>query len=209
MIISEGVKRDVQGWFITYEKCEFFLPFICHRCGRCCQAPFPRCVVYGIEQIANYLGMPAEDAFDQYFSGLVKRNVTAGKQDLEFLDACEAAPCPFLSSGRSCDVYPDRPEGCRLYPLATDGGAAGVTCPGHMEFHRARQSFFKRRTYCSADALPTNKRRPQKHEWPAIIRKFKKANPSPELIALFLSINDVPDSAAQLVTNGLDHKDLD
>jgi len=45
--------------------------------------------------------------------------------------------CVFLIEGKSCGIYPHRPEGCRLYPLVYDENLKKVVidplCPyGHL-----------------------------------------------------------------------------
>lgn len=192
-------KTECKGWFISYRNCEFFLPFICRRCGRCCEAPVPRCVFYAIHEIGAFLGMSSEDVLEMRFSGIARKIVTDGREEIELLDAWQSSPCPFLSPSKDCcEVYTVRPEGCRLYPLNTDGGANDVRCPGYIEFYQVRSAFFKRRIHCSADTFPTNKRRPCKSEWPGIIRKLRQGNPSSKLIARFLATNNVPEEAARL-----------
>lgn len=48
----------------------------------------------------------------------------------------EGDPCFFLRAGK-CSVYDDRPEGCRLYPIVTDGETAFLDdehCPHSAKF---------------------------------------------------------------------------
>jgi Fe-S-cluster containining protein len=61
------------------------------------------------------------------------RRTAGGELQLVNLDG----RCLFLDRGR-CEIYPFRPEGCRLYPLVLDLADGRVVkdtdCPHHREF---------------------------------------------------------------------------
>jgi hypothetical protein len=89
-------------------------------------------------------------------------------------------------------IYPIRPEPCRLYPLLTDFGAAGVNCPGSKEFKLVTDNFFKGRKYAAMwePERYRKKIRPiPDREWPIIWRKLMKAKPSERMIGEFINLN--------------------
>jgi Fe-S-cluster containining protein len=101
--------------------------FHCQRCGSCCtQIGLP----YDPEKIfemANFLEMSVNDVIENYYGRLTPDSTQWVSND------SKRTPCPFLelSEGKYfCKIYSVRPNGCRLYPIDTDGGRGGVDCPG-------------------------------------------------------------------------------
>ena len=91
--------------------------FQCQQCGKCCEIiglPYDPDSIY---QIAVFLKMPVEKFIKNYYCESVDNKRT---------------PCPFLKhiDGKCfCEIYSVRPEGCRLYPIDTDGGREDIDCP--------------------------------------------------------------------------------
>lgn len=100
--------------------------FQCQQCGTCCEEiglPYDPKSVF---QIAAFLKMSMEQVIETYYGHLLPDGLHWESTD------SKRTPCPFLKHAERkcfCEIYPVRPEGCRLYPIDTDGGRSGVECP--------------------------------------------------------------------------------
>lgn len=180
-------EENLLSGVIELKKYDLIIPFICHKCGECCHNFVPQISAEDLPKIALYLNKPQEEVRIQH-EECYKRKFTG-----------EPANCSFLNKKNYCTIYPLRPEGCRLYPF-TDFGACGVNCPGHDEFYRVVDAFFAHRIYAALH-LPglrefshrkNNIRIVPNREWPRLLRKFKKTQPSDSMMREFYSINKLP-----------------
>jgi Fe-S-cluster containining protein len=147
----------------------------------------------GLRVIADHLGMSIESLVGTRFKGMAAVVLENGRQMIERLPAWDTKPCPFLTKAKRCEVYPDRPDGCRLFPVHTDAGACGTDCLGDREFKRAREALFWRVGYACADSRPVGgKRKPRRSEWRRISGKLARAKLSRATLERFLDVNDVP-----------------
>ena len=169
---------------ISFRAYDVLVPFICHKCGRCCQKYAPQIPGDDLPKIAEYLKEPVESIRTQ-FEECYEKKITN-----------TPANCLFLNEQNQCRIYPLRPEPCRLYPLDTDFGTSGVDCLGHAEFYRIVDALFARRIYA---AMWDPRRKDMKkmravpnREWPILWRKFMKTEPSDPMVRQFIKMNNVP-----------------
>lgn len=100
--------------------------FKCQQCGECCKKiglPYDYETVF---KMADFLKMSVEEIIENYYG---KRSPDGSSW--KSVDS-KRTPCPFLKflDGKYfCEIYPVRPTGCKLYPVQTDGGHAGINCP--------------------------------------------------------------------------------
>ena len=69
--------------------------------------------------MSAYLNISEKRVIEQYYGEL-----SADRSKWESIDS-KRNPCPFLRStcaGYYCEIYPARPEGCRVYPMESVGG---------------------------------------------------------------------------------------
>ena len=100
--------------------------FHCQQCGACCTKIGLPYDAESCFQIAAFLKIPVEKIIETYYG-----NMTPDGLYWESVDS-KRTPCPFLKNTNGkffCDIYCVRPEGCRLYPIDTDGGRGGIDCP--------------------------------------------------------------------------------
>jgi len=108
-----GLNR--KGFFIN----KLWKYFECGRCGTCCLKlglPYDR---ESVLRISEYLHISEKQVIEKYY-GELAADASEWKSD----DA-KRIPCPFLKStcaGYYCDIYPARPEGCRIFPMESVGG---------------------------------------------------------------------------------------
>ncbi|HET6461710.1 MAG TPA: YkgJ family cysteine cluster protein [Syntrophales bacterium] len=92
--------------------------FECQRCGKCCLElglPYDQ---ESLSNISTYLNISEEQVIEKYYGEL-----SADSSEWESNDS-KRIPCPFLKStceGYYCEIYPARPEGCRVYPMESVG----------------------------------------------------------------------------------------
>jgi Fe-S-cluster containining protein len=70
-------------------------------------------------RISAYLNISEKQVIEKYY-GELSANASGWESDDR-----KRIPCPFLKStcaGYSCEIYPARPEGCRIYPMESVGG---------------------------------------------------------------------------------------
>lgn len=162
---------------------DVLVPFVCQKCGSCCRGFAPQIYVNDLPAIAMHLGKSVKE---------IKRlheEAYNGKYTDSSID------CSFLDDRTKCSIYPMRPEPCRLYPLETDFGAAGMNCGGHREFHRIVNAFFKRRKYAALWEPSTYKniiRSIPECQRPVVWRTFTNAKPSKTMIRQFVKLNNMP-----------------
>jgi Fe-S-cluster containining protein len=77
----------------------------CLNCVNCCKTTSPMLFEKDIERLSQRLKMKPGDFTEQYLI-----------LDTDQLFCFKSAPCPFLNSDNSCDVYDDRPKACREFP---------------------------------------------------------------------------------------------
>ncbi len=104
---------------------EVLVPFICQRCARCCRELGVDPSSLDKRRIADYLGLEWEEVSAHYLSKIDSSKDTSSYGWLK-----RWAPCPFLSRGGECLIYPVRPSGCWSYPVYTLLGPETVDCPG-------------------------------------------------------------------------------
>ena len=169
---------------ISFRAYDVLVPFICHKCGRCCQKYAPQIPEDDLPRIAEYLKAPLEKIRTQFEECYMKK----------FTDTPD--DCLFLNEKNQCRIYRLRPKACRLYPLDTNFGSAGVDCLGHAEFYRIVDTLFARRIYAAMwnprDKNMEKMRAVPNREWPILWRKFIKAKPSNSMIRQFVKMNNVP-----------------
>jgi Fe-S-cluster containining protein len=162
------------------------LPFLCSRCGVCCTlddfltagkinaTPEEQPEVHAkMSALSEALGKRWENSESEYDSYIQK------------------TPCPFLN-GKSCSIYPIRPNGCRQFPN-TLFGMLTVDCEALNRFKKMRSALRKgktvKETYCNlkdgehAPADLTEKR------LQTCVAKLHRAGITEEELALFTSIN--------------------
>ena len=105
---------------------DILVPFLCQRCGRCCQQLGVSPASVDIKGIADYLEVECEEVSARYLAKAVTPKEVA--EGYEWMKRWQ--PCPFLASEAECLIYPVRPSGCRSYPVYTLLGPEGVDCPG-------------------------------------------------------------------------------
>lgn len=109
--------------------------FNCQRCGICCNGIELPYDPDNLPQLAEFLGITGQDVIEKYYGQL-----SADGRELIF-DRDKREPCPFIAKemdgGSICNIYPVRPEGCRLYPFDTMGG---LDCPAaRVVYEQLRQ----------------------------------------------------------------------
>ena len=77
----------------------------CLTCANCCKTTSPIFLQTDISRIAKYLGIKAMDFQSEYLN-----------LDDEDDFVLKKAPCPFLQSDNTCEIYEVRPKACREYP---------------------------------------------------------------------------------------------
>lgn len=90
----------------------------CRACSRCCHDKIIQLNPYEVARLAENRGLSTTEFLVRY----TERNGTA-------LSRVEHGACVFLTP-RGCDVHPDRPLVCRLYPLGRR-----MTAEGEEMFH--------------------------------------------------------------------------
>lgn len=100
--------------------------FQCQQCGACCTTIGLPYDAESAVAIAGFLKLTVEELIETYYGNL-------SHDRLSWLtDDAKRIPCPFLKKSAEkyfCEIYAVRPQGCRLYPIDTDGGRNGVVCP--------------------------------------------------------------------------------
>ena len=104
---------------------EVLVPFVCQCCARCCRQLGVDLSSLDNRRIADYFGLEWEEVSARYLSKVDSSKDTSSYDWLK-----RWAPCPFLSPGGECLIYPVRPSGCWSYPVYTLLGPESVDCPG-------------------------------------------------------------------------------
>ena len=81
----------------------------CLTCANCCKNHSPRFKQPDIKRIAKRLKIKEGDLVSNYLI-----------LDKEGDYVTKTAPCPFLASDNTCDIYEDRPSDCARYPYTDE-----------------------------------------------------------------------------------------
>jgi len=94
--------------------------FACHsgvECfTNCCKNVNMDLYPYDIVRMKNNLGIRSDEFIDRYTFTVLKDNPNFPNVKLRLKDDTEKW-CPFLTDQKGCQIYPDRPDACRTYPL--------------------------------------------------------------------------------------------
>jgi len=171
--------------------CSVFIPFVCRKCGNCCRligVPFD---YFDLSSIATLLKLGVEQVITTYLGEVL--DAKDGHIEYRFTKA--RLPCPFLT-GNLCAIYAVRPDPCRAYPVGTDAGAGGISCPARLEARRAEKALGRGVPYYTTpilrpEDLHNGRQRPviKKRAWERIKSKYMKTSPSDEALRDFLMIN--------------------
>ena len=100
--------------------------FKCQQCGACCRIIGLPYDAESVFKMADFQKISTEEIIDTYYGKMSPDGLQWESEDSKRI------PCPFLrkSEGKHfCNIYNVRPDGCRLYPIDTNGGRNGVACP--------------------------------------------------------------------------------
>jgi hypothetical protein len=84
---------------------EVFGKVDCLACANCCRTLGPRITDRDIEKLSKFLKIRPSEFVSKYLRI---------DEDNDYV--FQSMPCPFLSSGNFCSVYPQRPKACSEYP---------------------------------------------------------------------------------------------
>ena len=93
--------------------------FECQQCGKCCREMGLPYDVESCFKMADFLNISIKQVIEIYYG-----KFSADGSEWESDDS-KRTPCPFLKDTDDryfCEIYPARPEGCRLYPMESEGG---------------------------------------------------------------------------------------
>ncbi|HPM11556.1 MAG TPA: YkgJ family cysteine cluster protein [Paludibacter sp.] len=171
--------EDIQIYkIIELKNYDVLIPFICWQCGSCCREYTPQIPSQNLPRIAQLLNKTIEEIKKKHEDAYIRE---------------PQGDCTFLNEGK-CSIYMMRPEPCRIYPLFSDFGAAGVNCRGHKEFYRIVDSFFFRRRYAAMHDPKYFKRKIKRIPFSQIENVLKivhRADVSDAAIKLFLELNNI------------------
>ena len=102
------------------------IPFICQKCGRCCITGDQWGDLF-LQRARVHLGYPNTHLG---FLRFIKET-GLGEVVRDGFRLSIGETCPFLTKEKLCSIYPERPDGCKVYPLKADFGVHGVKCPGY------------------------------------------------------------------------------
>jgi len=159
------------------------IPFICHRCGRCCG-----------------WGYPAEKMCENALPLIGYSNDENGKEQFMkemYHKLRTTKPCIFYENN-SCKIYSSRPKECRYYPLGRDERDPETNealCPGRVRFNEIANNILQK--YDGYRSLPYHKELniikieypPTDKQWQETLNNYYKSNPSDKEIMLFLKVN--------------------
>ncbi len=169
---------------IRFTDFDVLVPYVCERCGWCCEHYLPRFTESEILRIAEDAHRLRDETLRQYLEGYEKKR--HGRD----------VSCIFLLANGLCGIHnhPLRPEVCRLYPFSFRD--CDERCPSYRD-HRRIVSALTRdagafELYDSSFCPETGLRPVPEDLWPAIIRRFLDADPPVEVIAPFFAFNRTP-----------------
>lgn len=84
--------------------------------GECCRQATVMLKPYDILRLRRRLGITSGEFLNRYTTKLQEDRSHLPLVFLR-LDATDPPGCPFLQPGAGCEVYQDRPEACRLFPV--------------------------------------------------------------------------------------------
>jgi Fe-S-cluster containining protein len=173
---------------------EIRIPFACERCGKCCRELGIRPTEPEIDHIADFFKINRGAFRDRYFGKFVRISSEAnGGRGAIYDYEKEWHPCPFQAPSNLCSFYNDRPGWCRATPNEREYGDFGIGCPGLKRMREAIKKVGRGRSYILIDQRETRPggRKPTAKEWPGIWRKFRRAEPTAEMIEAFDRINEI------------------
>lgn len=166
---------------IVFADYDVLVPFVCERCGWCCEHYIPRLMPEEVLRIADDEHWQRDEMLEHY---------------MEYYDGMlhgHSGPCPFLGEDHLCAIHdhPLRPEVCRLYPFSFCDG--DERCPSFLVHRRIVRALtrdaeaFER--YDSSFCPDMQVRLIPDEARPGIRRKFLEADPPVEVIRPFLALN--------------------
>lgn len=102
--LKQKAPKDLDDLMHTLHE-EVFEEIDCLSCGNCCKTTSPIFYERDIERAAKAVGLKPGAFFEKYL-----------RMDEDKDAVLKQAPCPFLNSDNSCNIYEDRPNACREYP---------------------------------------------------------------------------------------------
>jgi Fe-S-cluster containining protein len=169
---------------IRYADYDVLVPFVCERCGWCCEHYLPRFTESEILRIADDAHRQRDETLRQYLEGYEKKR--HGRE----------VGCIFLLGSGLCGIHnhPLRPEVCRLYPFSFLNG--DERCPSFCDHHRIVLALTRDAgafdLYDSSFCPEIGLRPVPGDLWPATLHRFLDADPPAEAIAPFIVFNHPP-----------------
>ena len=169
---------------ICFADYDVLVPFVCERCGWCCEHYLPRFTESEILRIAKDAHRQRDETLRQYLEGY------EGKRHGRDVS------CIFLVGNGLCGIHnhPLRPEVCRLYPFSFR--SSDERCPSFRD-HRRIVSALTRdagafELYDSSFCPDMELRTIPVEAWMEIWRSFLEATPPVEVIPPFIVFNHAP-----------------
>jgi Fe-S-cluster containining protein len=165
---------------IEFSHYDVVVPFVCHRCGKCCRNYYPGIEMVMLPEIANIINKPIYELQARL------------SEDCDGHSAGRPADCLFLEPGTSrCLIHEIRPDGCRLFPALTKTGLGKVVCPGYREFDNAVKALSGCENGTAARrATHLKETRPvPEGEWEHTLKKLEEAKASALLVQEFAARN--------------------
>ena len=155
------------------------IPFVCKRCGRCCEELSK--VVFDPINKTLYIENFEEIAKHVNLDEVLQRVLRVVDPDVKHPVKVK---CPFFMDN-ICKIHPFRPKSCRLFPLLT--GDSGVDCLGLKRLKEILEAIppDKVEYKISDDGLD----RVEVSE--EIFEMFKRINPTEEELEMFLMLNKI------------------
>lgn len=169
---------------IRFADYDVIVPFVCERCGWCCDHYIPRLSERDILRIATDRHWQADEILRQYM------------EDYDEKVHGHPGRCPFLGTDGLCAIHghPLRPEVCRLYPFSFLDG--DERCPSFRDHRRIVAALTRDAgafELFDSSFCPEIELRPiPNRSWPAIRRRFLEADPPVEAIPPFMAFNHAP-----------------
>ena len=155
------------------------IPFVCRRCGRCCEElskvvfdPINKTLyIENFEEIAEHVNL------DEILQRVLRDIDPDVKHPIK-------VKCPFFRDN-ICEIHPFRPRSCRLFPLLT--GDLGVDCPGLKRLKEILEAIpHDKVEYKISDGSLDRVEVSEE-----IFEMFKRINPTDEELEMFLMLNKV------------------
>jgi Fe-S-cluster containining protein len=169
---------------ICFADYDVLVPFVCERCGWCCEHYLPRFTESEILRIAEDAHRKRDETLRQYLEGY------EGKRHGRDVS------CLFLLGSGLCGIHdhPLRPEVCRLYPFSFR--SSDERCPSFRDHCRVVSALTRDTVafdfYDSSFCPDMELRTIPVETWMKIWRTFLDASPPVEVIAPFIAFNYTP-----------------